>query len=111
MEHPMLIVLSFVLGYIVGSIDSIKSRFKSSSKSENYSFVDEVNREERRQREQDQPTRVKKKITIDDTKFVTDISTDDMQFKGQKQLGTITETSDDITSASSKLAQLKKSKG
>ena len=99
MDQTLLAVLSFGVGYAIGSLDSIRRALKGS---ESTSFVSEVAREHKQQ--------AKKKISIDDTKYVTDISTDGMESKGGT-LGEVSQTSDNITSAASKLAQLKKMKG
>jgi hypothetical protein len=103
MVDPLLFATSclgaFGLGYVLGRLDRVVNLLK---KPESNSFVADVAREQRR------PA---KKIQIDETKFVTDVSTDEMTAVGDQQLGTISRKSDDITSAASRLAQLKKSKG
>lgn len=113
--HPSLIAVTclgaFVLGYIAGRLDRL-SRLVSGGNAQihtetpTHSFVSEVVREQKLQ----QQTRMRK-IQIDDTKFVTDISTDEIQSLSDKPLGTISQTEDDISSAANRLAQLKKSKG
>jgi hypothetical protein len=62
------------------------------------------------QKEREQKPVARKKVTIDETKYVTDISTDALEMKGAS-LGVVTQSSDDISSAANKLAQLKKMKG
>lgn len=99
MDQTLLAVLSFGVGYAIGSLDNIRRALKGS---ESTSFVSEVAREQKQQ--------AKKKISIDDTKYVTDISTDDLESKGGT-LGVVSQTNDNISSAANKLAQLKKMKG
>ena len=100
MDQTLLAVLSFGVGYAIGSLDNIRRALKGS---ESTSFVSEVAREQKQQQ-------ARKKISIDEAKYVTDISTDDLESKGGK-LGVVSHTSDDISSAANKLAQLKKMKG
>lgn len=104
--ESFLFILTFALGYIAGSLDTLKrsfSRNDSHALSDTTSFVPSI------MRDQKQTHTVKTKISIDDSKYVTDISTDGMESKG-KQLGVVSKTSDDISSAANKLAQLKKMK-
>ena len=103
MEQFLLVVLSFGLGYALGSLDSLRKNFKRSDQAESTSFVADIAREQKVQQN-------RKKITIDETKYVTDISTDSLESKGSS-LGVVTQSADNITSAASKLAQLKKMKG
>ena len=99
MDQTLLAVLSFGVGYAIGSLDSLRKTLKGS---ESTSFVSGVVREQKQQG--------KKKVSIDETKYVTDISTDDLVSKGGS-LGVVSQTNDDISSAANKLAQLKKMKG
>jgi len=99
MDQTLLAVLSFGVGYAIGSLDNIRRSLKGSGST---SFVSEVVREQKQQ--------ARKKISIDEAKYVTDISTDDLESKGGK-LGVVSQTNDDISSAANKLAQLKKMKG
>jgi hypothetical protein len=99
MEQVLLVVLSFGLGYVLGSLDNLRKAIKGA---ESTSFVSGLVKEEKAQ--------VKRKVTIDETKYVTEISTDSLESKGTS-LGVVTQTTDNITSAASKLAQLKKMKG
>jgi hypothetical protein len=104
--ESFLFILTFALGYIAGSLDTFKRSFSRNDSpvlGGTTSFVSSV------AREQKQNNPVKSKISIDDSKYVTDISTDGMESKG-KQLGVVSTTSDNISSAASKLAQLKKMK-
>lgn len=94
----LLAALSFGVGYAIGSIDNLRRALKGS---ESTSFVSGVVREQKQL--------VKKKISIDETKYVTDISTDDLESKGGA-LGVVSQTKDNISTAASKLAQLKKLK-
>ena len=99
MDQTLLAVLSFGVGYAIGSLDNIRRTLKGS---ESTSFVSGVVREQKQQ--------AKRKVSIDETKYVTDISTDDLESKGGS-LGVVSQTNDNISSAASKLAQLKKMKG
>jgi hypothetical protein len=105
MDQVVLAILSFGIGYSIGSLDNIRRALK---KTDHISF-DLETKTEQLAREQKQH-QSKKKIVIDDSKYVTDISTDGLESKGQRQLGVVSSTSDDISSAASKLAQLKKMK-
>lgn len=100
MDQTLLAVLSFGVGYAIGSLDNIRRTLKGS---ESTSFVSEVAREHKQQAK-------KRVVSIDESKYVTDVSTDGMESKGGT-LGEVSQTSDNITSAASKLAQLKKMKG
>jgi len=100
MDQTLLAVLSFGVGYAIGSLDNIRRALKGS---ESTSFVSGVTREQKQQAK-------KKVVSIDESKYVTDISTDGMESKGGT-LGEVSQTSDNISSAASKLAQLKKMKG
>lgn len=93
-----LAALSFGVGYAIGSTNNLRRDLKGS---ESTSFVSGVMR--------DQKQLVKKRVSIDETKYVTDISTDDLEPKGGS-LGVVLQTKDNISSAASKLAQLKKMK-
>lgn len=86
-------------GYAVGRLDLLV-RNLSGPQGHN-SFVDRVVAEQK----------AKKKIQIDEAKFVTDVSTDDMKSTSDHELGVVSKVNDDISSAASRLAQLKKSKG
>lgn len=99
MDQTLLAVLSFGVGYAIGSLDSIRRSLKGS---ESTSFVTGIVREQKQQ--------TKKKVSIDETKYVTDISTDSLESKGGA-LGVVSQTNDNIASAANKLAQLKKMKG
>lgn len=103
MDQTLLAVLSFGVGYAIGSLDNIRRSLKGSGSTSSTSFVSEVAREQKQQQ-------ARKKISIDEAKYVTDISTDDLESKGGK-LGVVSQTNDDISSAANKLAQLKKMKG
>jgi hypothetical protein len=106
-------VISFVAGYAVGSIDLIKRSILGSNATVNVripheekdeqssSFLSGTQKEQKLQ---------KKKISIDESTFVTDISTENIEMKGAA-LGVVSQTSDNISTAANKLAQLKKSKG
>ena len=86
-------------GYSLGRLDSLIAYVRSP---ESKSFVSSVSRDQKQANRQ--------KVDIDDRKYVTDIPTG---FDGRASisLGTATKTKDDISSASDRLAQLKKTKG
>jgi hypothetical protein len=105
MEQVLLVLLSFGLGYALGSLDNLRKALKGPVEEQSNSFVSGVINSQR-----DQKTQVRKKVTIDETKYVTDISTEALELKGSS-LGVVTQTSDNITTAANKLAQLKKMKG
>lgn len=98
-DHLTIVIcfILFMLGYIVGSIDSIIYKLKGT---ETNSFIGDVKRKEKMK--QNQQT-----IEIDEKKFVTAIKTDSFESKSSKPLGEIHKTDDDISSAASKLSQLK----
>ena len=109
-EHQLLhFGLAFILGYALGTMDNIVRLLRKpsipeadTSSSKSTSFVSNIAKEQKQN--------FRRKVEIDDTKYVTDISTDSF-VSGEKTLGIVSQTSDDITSATSKLAQLKKTKG
>jgi len=92
--------LCFGLGYVLGRLDSFVRRLRDPVSD---SFVAQVVREEKTQKS--------RRVSIDESKFVTDMSTDGMESIGSPSLGTVTQTEDSISLAASKLAQLKKLKG
>jgi len=93
--NVLLYLTSFILGFVVGRITNpLKSLELNASIDAKRSFLN-------------QPK--KKVVSIDDRKFVTDISTDKFEKKGG-ELGKQTTISDDVGSAASRLAMLKKNK-
>lgn len=98
-QHLFACLGSFLLGYVMAKLDTIVMILK---RSESDSFVSSVSKEQKFAK--------KRKVEIDDKTFVTDVSTDGMQSLGSS-LGTVSQTKDDISTASNKLAQLKKRKG
>lgn len=94
--------VGFVAGYICGKLGRITQLLDgTSSQPTTTSFISNVVKE----------SKTKKKIEIDDTKFVTDISASELKSGSDQMLGTVTKTDDNISSAASKLAQLKRMKG
>jgi len=83
---------AFILGFIVGRITE-KSTVESPIDAKGSFFKPEV--------------RQRKHVEIDDKKFVTDISTAELQKKG-KDLGSQVVVEDDVGASASKLALLKK---
>lgn len=86
-------------GYAIGRLSSLTSHLSGTQAST--SFISKVASEQK----------AKKKIQIDEAKFVTDVSTDDMKSTSDHELGVVSKVNDDISSAAIRLAQLKKSKG
>ena len=110
MEYQLLhIGLAFLLGYGLGTLDNIVRLLRRGAETSTLrieersdSFISNVVKEQKQV--------ARKKIEIDDTKYVTDVSTDSLK-SGTQPLGVVSQTSDDISSATNKLAQLKKLKG
>lgn len=98
-QHLVACFGSFLLGYIMAKLDTIVMILK---RNESESFVSSVSKEQKSSK--------KRKVEIDDKTYVTDVSTDGMQSLGSS-LGTVSQSKDDISAASNKLAQLKKLKG
>jgi len=99
-SNEILSFFLFISGYMLGRIDYIIGFFKKDKKLD--SFVDKIRQEENQER-------LKKKFSIDDSKFVTKVSTETFQKSGE--LGVNSESSDDITSETAKLVKFKKKKG
>ena len=89
----------FILGYLFGRLDEIIRLLKSPESS---SFVAGIARE--------QKASPRRRVEIDEKKFVVDISTEGMESRGEQKLGDVVKSNDDISAASNKLAQLKKMK-
>lgn len=100
-SNEILSFLLFISGYILGRIDTIAGLFKKTKKSD--SFVDKVTQDER------QEASNKKKLLIDDRKFLTKVSTG--SFQKSADLGVKSEVNDNIENETSKLIMLKKKKG
>lgn len=93
-------VLSFILGYAVGRIDNIRDLFRKEPTEKPVSFFAQVKSEAKQ----------KNKLQIDDSTFVTDVSTDTLQ-RAHGEIGSTTVSQDSIDTSVSKLAQLKGKKG
>jgi len=111
MENQLLYIsLAFLLGYGIGTLDNIASMLRKSSINsinnptdvKTSSFVSSIAKE--------QKNVIRRKVEIDDSKYVTDVPTDGLK-SGTQPLGIVSQTNDDISSATNKLAQLKKLKG
>jgi hypothetical protein len=98
--NEVLSFLLFISGYAIGRIDSIANFFKKSKKCD--SFIDDIKQSEKQ-------LHAKKKMIIDDSKFVTKVSTSSFEKNGD--LGVNSEVSDNIENETAKLAKLKKKKG
>ncbi len=95
------VLVFFVLGYIAGRLDLIAGRLTGPTGPVYQSPLS------KKAGRQDDPVAAAAKISINDAKFVTPITTAGMQKAGQTELGKTTTAADDINSAASKLAQLK----
>lgn len=95
-------IIGFGTGYFAGRLNTILTIFKDK---ETQSFVAAVAKDQK-----EQALAAKKKVEIDDRKFVTDLSTDDMKTVDRQNLGIVVKTTDNIADATLKLAQLKKKK-
>lgn len=93
-------VFSFVLGY---SINKIELYFTKKGPDNSGSSLKSAAQELRQQ--------ALKKVEIDDTKFVTNVSTDSLKSVGTVELGVVTRTNDNVSAAAAKLAYLKNLKG
>lgn len=100
-SNEILSFLLFIVGYILGRIDTIAGLFNKTRKID--SFVDKVNQDER------QEAGNKKKLLIDDRKFLTKVSTG--SFQKSAALGVKSEVNDNIENETSKLIMMKKKKG
>ena len=101
------IILSFVLGYTLGRVDGIIRMILNSNQpliNDNNSFL------KAQIKEQKSIDSIKKKVEIDSTTFVTDVTTQGMESLGES-IGVTSKINDDISVATNKLAQLKKMKG
>lgn len=93
-------VLSFILGYAVGRIDNIRDLFRKETTEKPVSFFAQAKSEAKQ----------KSKLQIDDSTFVTDVSTDTLQ-RAHGEIGKTTVAQDSIDTSVSKLAQFKGKKG
>ena len=91
-------MLFFILGFILGRVETLFQYFKTEKPE---SFITNLRKEEKN----------RKKVSIDETKFVTEVSTDELESNNNQKLGIIHKSEDNIKSATNKLAQLKKLKG
>jgi hypothetical protein len=96
---PMIITINvllygtaFILGFILGKITTGSNHYESIDAKDSFFKPQQKSR---------------KKIEIDEKKFVTAISTNSLEKKG-KELGSQTIVDDDVAAAASKLAMLKK---
>lgn len=98
-SSEVLSFLLFVAGYTLGRVDTIIGSFKNKKLE---SFVDKVCQDEKKDKN-------KKKLLIDDKKYVTKVSTE--KFKKSADLGVQSEVNDSIENETAKLSSLKKKKG
>lgn len=98
-SNEVLSFLLFISGYMLGRIETLLGVFK---KNKLESFVDKVCQDEKKDKS-------KKKLLIDDKKYVTKVSTE--KFKKSADLGVQSEVSDNIENETAKLSMLKKKKG
>ena len=88
----LLYATAFILGYIVGKMNSVQ-QIDTITSTSMIPFT--------------KVQKPKKIVTIDEKKFVTEVSTNTLQKKG-RELGTQTVVEDNVGASVSKLAQLKK---
>lgn len=101
MQTYIYCAIFLILGYVLGKLDGI---FRLLRRSESESFAIHNNQNKN-------SLKKSKKVLIDETKFVTDVSTEDMQPNNKFAFGEVIQTDDNIASAANKLAQFKKLKG
>lgn len=109
MDHYVACFLCLGLGYVLGRLDGIVRQVR-------HPLAHSEAQATHSQQRPDvhlagTPVPRMRKVVIDDSKFVTDLSTEGMTSAGKESLGTITQTEDTIGSAASKLAALKGRKG
>lgn len=93
-----LVLSGFVAGYLVGRVDLIICKLAQNPASAGgFKF----------NRQPDSGSKVKTSVSIDESTFVTAISTDGFSKTSETTLGKVTEKPDDIQASVSKLAQLK----
>lgn len=101
MDNFLLSIMCLIVGYIAGRIDNLYSFLRRESDDSPMlltSTRDKISKDTRQ------------KVTIDESTYVTDVSTDDLQPMGST-IGNVTQKADGVAEASSKLAQLKRLKG
>lgn len=92
--NVLLYATAFILGFVVGRITNpLKSLASNDAITAKGSFLN--------------PPTKRKAVSIDERKFVTDIATETLEKKGG-ELGKQTTVNDDVGTAVSKLAMLKK---
>lgn len=97
---------AFVLGYIVGRLDFIAGRLAAAVGAETQSsFIPQT----RGRKNNTVAPSVSSVAAIDEAKVVLPINTAGMQKVNQIELGKTTAVADDVNSAASRLAQLKRS--
>lgn len=89
------------VGYVAGRVDSLHS-FLRRDAIDSPTLLASTREKTRKDTRQ--------KVTIDESTYVTDVSTDDLQPMGST-IGNVTQKADGVAEASSKLAQLKRLKG
>jgi hypothetical protein len=100
------LIIGVVLGYFLARLDGIYARLMQEDRTGPVDFF----RKENCKWPRPDPQQLKEKITavsIDDSKFVTDIKTDNISKVNELELGKTTTQQDTINQSVSKLAQLK----
>ena len=108
-DTVLLAASCFVVGYMIGRLDRVVMLLKNSGAKhevqESSSHATTSSHESREKKT------LKRNVTIDESTYVTDLSTEGIIPLGGSTLGTVTQTDDNIMAAANKLAQLKKLKG
>lgn len=94
------VILFLMLGYIAGRLDLLLRQIKNSDSAMTATTFGKTDKSRHT---------TKKSISIDESKFVVDVETNYSKMD-DRELGEKTVTSDDITDAKQKLAQLKRGK-
>ena len=102
--------LAFFLGYTIGTLDNIVKLLKRPNSKMSLEHDEEKVSSFVSSDAKEQKNSLRRKVEIDDSKYVTEVITNDLR-SGTQPLGVVSQTSDDISSAKNKLAQLKKLKG
>lgn len=101
MEVLLIALGCLAVGYVAGRVDSLHSFLRRES-DDSPTLLTSTRDKTRKGTRQ--------KVSIDESTYVTDVSTDDLQSMGST-IGNVTQKADGVAEASSKLAQLKRLKG
>lgn len=90
-------LLSFGMGYILARLNTVQGEQGTTLVSGGSIFS--------------RPQKAQQRVSIDESKYVTDVDTDDLVKTEETSIGTVSKSRDDISAAKNKLASLKRSKG